>query len=89
MAYALNKVGEYVATLPPRFIQDCFECGVDVGLYTDDGKWVGNQQHLEELISRARFYCDRHGPDAAPPGVKQSAKALLKALSREGLWGVM
>jgi hypothetical protein len=37
---------------------------------------------LPELINDAEFYADANGPDMAPPGLKQAAKALLKAVGR-------
>lgn len=83
MTYQLNAVGEYVAALPETFIMDCLECGCDIGLYTSNNVWVGNQQHLEELISRARFYADG-GTDYKE--MNRAAKNLLKVLSQEGLF---
>lgn len=83
MSYTLNSVGEYVARLPGAFIMDCTECGCDVGLYANNGIWVGNQQHLEELVSRARFYASG-GTDYKP--MEAAAKRLLEALNREGLY---
>lgn len=85
MSYSLHsETGEYIVRLPGAFILDCLECGCDVGMYGNNGVWVGNQKHLEELISRARFYAD-NGTDYKP--METAAKRLLKAMSREGLWG--
>jgi hypothetical protein len=73
--------------LPPRFIQDCHECGVDVGFYDHEPQLLVNPTHdqLRELRSRAEYYADTNGPDAAPPGLKVAAKALLKRMDALGL----
>lgn len=69
--------------LPPRFIQDCLECDCDVGDYRN-GILNANLAQLAELRSRAEYYADAYGPDAAPAGLKGAAKALLKALDKAG-----
>ena len=38
--------------------------------------------NLPELINDAEYYADANGPDMAPPGLKQAAIALLKAVDR-------
>lgn len=68
--------------LPPRFIQDCQECGCDVGEYAG-GQLQATDEQLAELRSRAAHYADAFGPDAAPAGLKGAAKALLKALDAQ------
>lgn len=65
--------------LPPRFIQDCLECDCDVGEYSN-GFLCATDEQISELRSRAEFYADAHGPDAAPPGLKVAAKAVLRSL---------
>lgn len=70
--------------LPPRFIQDCQECGCDVGEYIDGGFLCATPEQLHELRSRAEFYANVNGPDAAPPGLKVAAKAVLRSLERLG-----
>lgn len=72
--------------LPPRFIQDCLECDCDVGEY-QGGSLCATDAQLSELISRAQFYADAHGPDAAPAGLKTAAKALLRSLEKLGKVG--
>lgn len=42
----------------------------------------GNLQQIECLRSDAEFYCDRWGPDECPPGLKASAAATLRALTK-------
>ena len=69
--------------LPPRFIQDCHECDCDVGEYSN-GFLCATPEQLAELRSRAEFYANAYGPDAAPAGLKGAAKALLKALAGVG-----
>lgn len=69
--------------LPPRFIQDCLECDCDVGEYSG-GFLCATDAQLKELRSRAEFYADANGPDAAPAGLKTAAKALLRNLERLG-----
>lgn len=69
--------------LPPRFIEDCIECGCEVGGY-EGGYLYAQDAEIAELKSRAEFYADANGPDATPPGLKVAAKALLKALARVG-----
>lgn len=69
--------------LPPRFIQDCLECDCDVGEYFG-GFLCATVEQLSELRNRAEFYTNANGPDAAPPGLKSAAKALLRALERLG-----
>jgi hypothetical protein len=71
----------HILKLPPRFIQDCLECDCDVGSY-ENGHLTATDDQLAELRSRAKFYADAYGPDAAPAGLKSAAKALLKALDR-------
>lgn len=71
--------------LPPRFIQDCQECDIDVGEYSPGGFLCANQEQLAELRNRAEFYTDANGPDAAPVGLKVAAKALLKKLDALGV----
>lgn len=73
--------------LPPRFIQDCLECGCDVGFYDEVPQLLINPtpDQLRELRSRAEYYADAHGPDAAPRGLKVAAKALLKRMNALGL----
>jgi hypothetical protein len=71
--------------LPPRFIQDCEECGVDVGEYISGGFLCADKEQLAELRNRAEFYADANGPDAAPPGLKVAAKALLKKMAAIGV----
>jgi hypothetical protein len=66
--------------LPPRFIRDCLECDVDVG-ETQGPFLLATPAQLAELRSRAEFYADANGPDAAPAGLKTAAKALLKKMS--------
>lgn len=68
--------------LPPRFIQDCQECDVDVGEYTG-GFLKATDAQLAELRNRAEHYAD-DGPDAAPAGLKVAAKALLRKLEALG-----
>lgn len=41
----------------------------------------GNETQVECLRSDAAFYCDAHGPDECPLGLKRSAAATLKALA--------
>lgn len=84
MSYVLDNAGNYVARLPSAFIIDCIECDCDVG-DTNAGVWTGNQNQLEELISRARFYDG--GTDYKP--MERAAKRLLQALNEEGLYGMM
>ncbi len=67
--------------LPPRFIQDCLECDCDVGEYAD-GFLLASADQVDELRSRADFYADANGPDAAPAGLKGAAKALIKKLDQ-------
>ena len=70
--------------LPGRFIQDCEECGCDVGDYdARTRKWQGTPEQLEELRDRAEHYTDPAGPDAAPAGLKVAAQFLLKALRQQ------
>ena len=71
--------------LPPRFIQDSLECGVDVGEYVAGGYLDATPEQLSELRNRAEFYADAYGPDAAPPGLKNAARGLLKAMTRLAL----
>lgn len=73
--------------LPPRFIQDCQECGCDVGFYDYEPQLLVDPtpEQLSELRSRAEFYADAHGPCCAPPGLKVAAKALLKRMDALGL----
>lgn len=73
-------VTHYVVRLPPRFIEDCYECGCDVGEY-DKGHLFASAAQIAELRSRAEYYADTNGPDMAPAGLKTAAKALLKALN--------
>lgn len=42
----------------------------------------GNEAQIECLRSDAKFYSDRWGPDELPPGLKASAKATIKALTK-------
>lgn len=71
--------------LPPRFIRDCQECDCDVGEYIDGGFLCATPEQMSELRNRAEFYADANGPDAAPPGLKTAAKALLKKLDMLGV----
>lgn len=71
--------------LPPRFIQDCIECGCDVGDVLSEkpkGKTLlrSTPEQYAELRSRAELYTDPNGPDACPPGLKTAARTLLKAM---------
>lgn len=66
--------------LPPRFIQDCHECGCDVGEYYRGFLNATNPQ-LSELRSRAIHYADG-GTDNPPPGLVVAAKALLRAMDK-------
>jgi hypothetical protein len=70
--------------LPPRFIGDCLECDCDVGEYSN-GFLLATPAQAAELRSRAEFYADANGPDAAPAGLKGAAKALLKKMSALGI----
>ncbi len=70
--------------LPPRFIEDCIECGVTVGGY-EGGYLYAIDSEIAELRNRAEYYADAAGPDAAPAGLKGAAKSLLKAMARAGV----
>jgi len=66
--------------LPPRFIEDCLECGSDVGDYAG-GRLTADNAQLAELRGRAEHYAF-DGVDMAPAGLKASARAVLAALDR-------
>lgn len=67
--------------LPPRFIQDCEESGLDVGTYAS-GKLTASPAQIADLRNRAQHYAHADGPDQAPRGLKRAAQALLAALDR-------
>lgn len=68
--------------LPPAFIQDCIESGVDVGFYDYEPQLLCDPtpEQLRELRSRAEYYVSPDGPDAQPPGLKNAARALLRRM---------
>lgn len=75
--------------IPVRFLTDSEERGFDVPLLVKrvrDHVWLirRNDPHLAGLISDAQFYTDQFGPDGAPQ-ISRAAKALLKALARQGV----
>lgn len=67
--------------LPRRFIEDCYDCDVDVGEYRG-GKLYATADQLADLKSRAALYAD--GVDMAPLGIVLSARATLAALAKAG-----
>lgn len=69
--------------LPPAFIRDCIECDCDVGEY-EQGWLSATTDQLLELRDRAEYYAGPGAPDLQPRGLKGAAKALLKALARQG-----
>lgn len=68
--------------LPKRFIEDCYDCDVDVGKYRG-GKLYATAEQLADLKSRAALYAD--GVDMAPLGIVLSARATLAALKSAGV----
>ena len=71
--------------IPAGFFQDCIWNGMDVGTKVDvSGSRIvieATDEQIEELRDRASYYCDKTGgPDWVPAGLKQSARATLKAL---------
>ena len=72
-----------VAPLLPGFINDCLECGCDIGTYAKGALEATNEQ-LAELRDRAEHYAHGDGPDCCPAGLKTAARALLSALARRG-----
>lgn len=79
----MNEMITY--TVPARFFGDCEDNCVNVGtaIGTNGRRLIvrGTTEQREELLDRARYYCDKDGPDWCPPGIKQSARATIKALS--------
>ena len=43
----------------------------------------GTEAQINVLRSDAEFYADRWGPDECPPGLKRSAVATVRALTRQ------
>jgi hypothetical protein len=89
---------EDLIKVPVRFIIDMDERALPTPEYVKGGGayWSGRRQMfkpawikrndpaLTEVISDAKFYADIHGPDEAPH-IKAAAKALLKALAKQGV----
>jgi len=77
----------YYYKLPPRFIEDCIECDVDIGFYDREPQLLINPTHeqLANLRDRAEYYVSKDGPDQCPPGLKAAARALLKRMDATGL----
>jgi len=64
--------------MPPRFVNDCLECDVDVGEYSH-GVLTCTDEQLDQLISRATYYAD-DGPDCGPIGLVRAARNALDAI---------
>lgn len=86
MATDHNDDGGVSRWLPPRFIEDCDECGCDIGeilIRSPTARRTllrSTPEQYAELRNRAEHYAHVHGPDAAPAGLKAAAKALLAAM---------
>lgn len=74
-----------LVAIPVCFINDREDRGLDTPLLIKRVRanvWLIRKDDpaLPDVISDAKYYADRWGPDQAPPSVKRGAKALLKAL---------
>lgn len=79
-------MSEYHIKLPfYTFLQDCYDCDCDIGEW-ENGTLTATQAQLDELVDRAQFYADPWGPNLEDrPGLRPSARALLKRLPRKGV----
>jgi hypothetical protein len=68
--------------MPPRFINDCLECDVDVGEY-NKGVLTATPEQLHQLIDRAVHYAGAH-VDEAPAGLARAAQNALDAIRKAG-----
>lgn len=78
--------------VPSRFLDDHFDrcpCDDPENQMVQEVKRVGSRvtitgtdEQIETLRSDAEFYCNEYGPDMCPPGLKRSAKATLKSLTK-------
>ena len=74
--------------IPTRFVVDSNERGLATPDFVRSSKTVGwirrDDPNLSCLISDAKFYADRWGPDGAP-AITRAAKSLLKSLANQGI----
>lgn len=74
--------------IPVRFVGDMDDRCLDTPEYVKSSKtsaWIRRDDpHLASMVSDAKFYADRWGPDGAPH-ITRAAKALLKALAKQGV----
>lgn len=67
-----------ITKLPPYFTGDSEERGI----FKHDSDTHCTEAELRALLSDAKFYTDRDGPDQRPPGLKPSARAVIKHCRR-------
>ena len=59
--------------LPQRFIRD----SIDREVFQPEGQMYCSLKQARKLLDDAEFYIEPLGPDLCPPGLKQSARALV------------
>lgn len=73
--------------LPRKFWNDHAERGLPAGNYiTESGNivWItASDDEINEILSDAKFYSDRWGPDCIEPSLKRSAIATVKAIEKQ------
>jgi hypothetical protein len=60
--------------LPPRFTRD----SIDREVFKPEGRAYCSDTQAARLLEDAKFYVEPYGPDECPPGLKQSARALVR-----------
>jgi len=86
-ALGIRALTEGWVRIPYKFFFDHMHRGLPTPTVQHETKsflWIRRDDPaIGELISDAKHYAHRWGPDEMPPGLKSAAKALLKALGEK------
>jgi hypothetical protein len=67
-----------ISNLPPYFTSD----SEGRGIFKHESDTHCTESELKELLADAEYYADVAGPDECPPGLKPSAKAVVRHCRR-------